>query len=324
LIPAISCLYIISCSGILLELFPETFNIVVRLATSEWKILLKQIGYENRETGNPSLAIFVAGSLIAILTFVCPLQNLTFIIAGAQLCHGILVAIFFLYSPYRPKVTETKREFRRFLIFIHNKNKHKFSLKFPEDSTLAYSRLDTGTSKATKPTAPKRSATWFLNKAVPSLSSQSLSKSINKLNKKHSKKEEREWLLLAEPSSPVVRNAQYDEECNAESSILSDTTTSDIDCIMKAEQLDTESSEEEEDIDSIVEEFQQKIKISTTGLKDTVLKLPSINSWRFSILCLAILFTACICGSYGANNENLIYILISFIGKIHENILIMP
>lgn len=143
------------------------------------------------------------------------------------------------------------------------------------------------------------------------------------MNKKHSKKEEREWLLLAEPSSPVVRNAQYDEECNAESSILSDTTTSDIDCIMKAEQLDTESSEEEEDIDSIVEEFQQKIKISTTGLKDTVLKLPSLNSWRFSILCLAILFTACICGSYGANNENLIYILISFIGKIHENILIM-
>ncbi|XP_070495033.1 probable cationic amino acid transporter isoform X2 [Chironomus tepperi] len=289
LIPAISCLYIISCSGILLELFPQTFNIIVRLATSEWKILLKQIGYENRETGNPSLAIFLSGSLIAILTFACPLQNLTFIIAGAQLCHGILVAIFFLYSPHRPKVTETKH------------------------STLAYSRLDTGTSKTPKSTAPKRSATWFLNKAVPSLSSQSLSKSINKLNKKHSKKEEREWLLLAEPSSPVVRNAQYDEECNAESSILSDTTTSDIDCIMKAEQLDTETSEEEEDIDSIVEEFQQKIKISTTGLKDTVLKLPTINSWRFSILCIAIIFTTCICGCYGATNENLIYIIISSI-----------
>lgn len=156
-----------------------------------------------------------------------------------------------------------------------------------------------------------------MNKAVPSLSSQSLSKSITKLNKKHSKKEEREWLLLAEPSSPVVRNdAQYDEECNAESSILSDTTTSDIDCIVKAEQLDMESSEEEEeDIDSIVEEFQQKIKISTAGLKDTTLRIPSVNSWRFSVLCIAAIIGTCTVGSFSANNESVIILVISFISK---------
>jgi hypothetical protein len=111
LIPAISCLYVIACSGILLEIFPETFAIIVRLASSEWKILLKQIGYESRETGNPALAIFVCGSLIAILTFACPLQNLTYVMAGAQICAGTLRAFFFLYSFYRPKAANSKRNY---------------------------------------------------------------------------------------------------------------------------------------------------------------------------------------------------------------------
>lgn len=104
-----SCLYVIACSGILLEIFPESFAIVTKLATSEWKILLKQIGYENRETGNASLAVFVCGSLVAILTFACPLQNLTYIIAGSHICAATFRAFFFLYSPFRPKSTHLKR-----------------------------------------------------------------------------------------------------------------------------------------------------------------------------------------------------------------------
>jgi hypothetical protein len=112
IIPAISCLYVIACSGILLEIFPETFNLIARLAKSEWKIILKQIGYESRDTGNASLAVFVCGSLVAILTFACPLQNLTYIIAGSQLTSSILYSFFFLYSPHRPKSANLKREFR--------------------------------------------------------------------------------------------------------------------------------------------------------------------------------------------------------------------
>lgn len=105
-----SCLYVIACSGILLEIFPEAFSIIARLATSEWKILLKQIGYENRETGNASLSVFVCGSLVATLVFVCPLQNLTYIIAGANISAGFLRALFFLYYPYRPKSSNVKRK----------------------------------------------------------------------------------------------------------------------------------------------------------------------------------------------------------------------
>lgn len=109
LIPAIGCLYVIACSAALLEIFTETFEIIVRLATSEWKILLKQISYESQESGSAVLAVFVCGSLVAILAFACPLQNMTFIIAGAQLTAGALRAAYFLYSPFRPKSMSPKR-----------------------------------------------------------------------------------------------------------------------------------------------------------------------------------------------------------------------
>lgn len=175
------------------------------------------------------------------------------------------------------------------------------------------------TSSSTAP-PPKRSATtWFFNKSFPSLSTQNLSKSLNKLNKTE-KKEEREWLLL-EPSSPTVRQ---DEELNAESSILSDATASDVDCIVKAEQLCSESSDEEdEDIDSIVEEFQQKLKVTTAGLKDTNLKIPSTTSWRCSLLCILAIIMASILGGIACSYENVILFIVSLITLLIVNLVIL-
>jgi hypothetical protein len=120
LIPGVGCLYVIACSSALLEVYTEAFQIVATLASSEWKILLKQISYESRETGNPILAIFVSGSLIAILAFACPLENMTYIIAGSYLCSGLLRAFYYLYSPYRPKtIINPKSKFVRSFIFSY-------------------------------------------------------------------------------------------------------------------------------------------------------------------------------------------------------------
>lgn len=130
---------------------------------------------------------------------------------------------------------------------------------------------------------------WFLNKAVPSISNSNLTKSISKLNRKVAKEEmEKEWLLLGEASSPV--NVSSPEPLNAESSILNEDTASDTECIVKVQHSDSETSDE--DIDSIVEEFQQKVKVSTAGLKETNLKLPSMGSWRIAMLCILS-----VCGS---------------------------
>ena len=198
---------------------------------------------------------------------------------------------------------------------------------------MTYSRLDTSDSKkvktsiiatsSTSSAPPKRSATtWFFNKSFPSLSTQNLSKSLNKLNKTE-KKEEREWLLL-EPSSPTVRQENQDEELNAESSILSDATTSDVDCIVKVDQLCSESSDEEdEDIDSIVEEFQQKLKVTTAGLKDTNLKIPSTTSWRCSLLCILAIIMASIMGGIACSYENVILFIVSLITMLIVNLVVL-
>lgn len=101
--PAVACLLVLACSGAFLELFPEMYSLIVRLTTSEWKILARQIGYENNDSGSPVLAIFTGGSLCAMLAFACPLQNLIYILAASHLCSGIFRAFYLLYSPFRPK-----------------------------------------------------------------------------------------------------------------------------------------------------------------------------------------------------------------------------
>lgn len=147
------------------------------------------------------------------------------------------------------------------------------------------------------------------------MSTQGLSKSISKLNKPGPKEEvEKEWLLLGEASSPMNQPANSPE--NAESSILSDATTSDIECIVKA---DNSESESDEDIDSIVEEFQQKVKVSTAGLKDANLKVPSLTSWRVALLCIFAVIGSCVTAAVSASYELTIPMSLSVAGKLHRN-----
>lgn len=61
LVPAAACLLMLTSSAAYLELFPELYGLIVRFATSEWKVLSKQISYESSESGSPVLAIFISG-----------------------------------------------------------------------------------------------------------------------------------------------------------------------------------------------------------------------------------------------------------------------
>lgn len=104
-LPAVACLLVIACSGALLDLYPEMIDLIVKLTKSDYKILPRQIGYENRESGSPVLAVFTGGSFCAMLAFACPLEDMTFIIAGANLFSIILRSFYLLYQPFRPKFT---------------------------------------------------------------------------------------------------------------------------------------------------------------------------------------------------------------------------
>lgn len=180
-----------------------------------------------------------------------------------------------------------------------------------DESSQAYSRLDStdNNNVKSKTSLPKRTSMWFKNKA-PSISAANLTKSISKLNKSTGEngEMEKEWLLLGEPSSPI--NHADQENVNAESAILSDST--DTDCIMKAENSDSDS---EEDIDSVVEEYQQKVKVSTAGLKEMNLKVPSIGSWRISLFCLFSIIVSATIAALSALWELLIPFSLSLAGK---------
>lgn len=255
--PAIACLLVLACSGAILELFPEMFTIVVKLSQVEWKILAKQISYENKDSGSPTLAIFLGGSLCAMLAFACPLQTITHILAGSHLLSGILRASYLLYSSFRPK-------------FVNPQT----------NSSLSYSRLNSGNSAPT--TSRIKRTFFFLNKglAQPAISL-SKSKSKSKLKvKKNDEELEREWLLLGEPSSPIAKSPPQE----AESSIVSDEIQN-VDCITK---VDTDSDDSSTDIDAIVDEYRQKVKVSTLGPMDTF-RVPSTTSWRLTLVAIFII-----------------------------------
>lgn len=136
-----------------------------------------------------------------------------------------------------------------------------------DDSSLAYSRLGTSDKKAIL--KPKKTI-WFFNKDSTAIST----KPKPKVNKSGNSEElEREWLLLGEPPSPKVTDNSQDVE-----SILSDLDVTD-----KIENTDSDSST---DIDAIVDEYRQKIKVSTAGPMDNNLRVPSLTTWRIGLFGL--------------------------------------
>lgn len=101
--PAVACLYVLICSCAFIEVFSEMFNLIVKLTTSEWKILSRQIGYEHGDSGSPVLAIFIGGSLCAMIAFACPLEITITFIAGSHLFACLLRIFYVFYTPFRPK-----------------------------------------------------------------------------------------------------------------------------------------------------------------------------------------------------------------------------
>lgn len=256
--PAVACLFVLTCSGAFLELFPEMYSLIVKLTTSEYKILTRQIGYENGDSGSPVLAIFTGGSLCAMLAFACPLQNLIYILAASNLCAGICRAFFLLYSPYRPKYIANSSSNFSFFSFIRKWN-GKWSKEFclTDEASLAYSRLD-----APRPSSSRRSL-WSFNKP------KTITIPVAKSRRKKTKRDlelEREWLLLGEPQSPIPRTAVLDSP-EAESSILTEPAVSDVDCIDREILSESDSST---DIDAIVDEYRQKVKVQFGSMVSTI------------------------------------------------------
>lgn len=254
LIQAAACLLLLTCSGSFLELFPEMYSIIVRFAKSEWKILSRQISYESSDSGNPVLAVFIAGSLCAMVAFACPLQHLTYTLAAGHLCAGLFRAFYLLYSPFRPKYVQQN-----------------------SDSSLSYSRLST--APIVKTSTARRRSLWNINFPIQG----NLKKTKTKSNK-NKREVEKEWLLLGEPSSPCPVRDNPDME----STILSDGEPPPSD-FEYAEKFESSESDTSTDIDAIVDEYRQKIKVTTAGPMERSIRVPSLASWRVTIFAIIVI-----------------------------------
>lgn len=259
--PAIACLLLLACCGAFLELFSEIIHTIVRFTTSDWKILSRQIGYEDGDSGSPVLAVFIAGSLCATAAFACPLQYMINVISISHLWSGLLRSYYLLYSPFRPKYT------------INNTSKYNdmgygcietmISIVYPfyavDNSSQAYQRLESNHTEKPAPTIALNTAsrsTWFFKKPQ----SAPIPKSKSRNNVIPDEEPEREWLLLGEPHSPRNTQTLDDSHTMIDTSILtvSEPLPGGSDVFEEEESTDSDIST---DIDAVVDEYRQKFKV---------------------------------------------------------------
>ncbi|XP_055588777.1 uncharacterized protein LOC129741100 [Uranotaenia lowii] len=174
----------------------------------------------------------------------------------------------------------------------------KLNIRPPaDDSSLAYSRLNNPTKPTSAPPTinhkSKKSA-WFFRRpsAAASIAHHMLQGSGPRSGNNKStirEEHEREWLLLGEPPSPKAPDSPPSVG-TIESTVLSDQV-SDIECIALAKPENTESDEDSStDIDAIVDEYRQKVKVSAAGpLDGRTLRLPTTASWRITVAFIVLI-----------------------------------
>lgn len=153
----------------------------------------------------------------------------------------------------------------------------------------------------------------------PSIVSIPRSKSRSKKNKR-GEEMEREWLLLGEPISPRNTIIIDDEQDTSSLTITAKSTSTvvldqDVEAIPNQLNESTSDSESSTDIDAVFDEYRQKIEVTASGPSEKVLRIPSIESWRLSIMLMALYFVGiCLC-IIGFLFSSMIIFLACFLGK---------
>lgn len=200
---------------------------------------------------------------------------------------------------------------------------------FTANSSLLYSRLNSSTNvKSSQSAVSLATSTATAAGDVSRRIIRCLSKpKIAPLSKytrpktKCSEEVEREWLLLGEPQSPrntVILDDEHDTMSLSLGNTSSSNQTKDVESALtsnvkeNASCSDTDSST---DIDAIVDEYRQTVKVTTAATLERIKKVPSTDSWKLSIVCVTITcFGIALC-MIGIHTEIYFIFCIGLMGK---------
>lgn len=154
----------------------------------------------------------------------------------------------------------------------------------------------------------------------PSISAMPRPKSRNK--KKKNEEMEREWLLLGEPASPRNTVILDNEQDTSSLTTPAPTVNQDVEALQTPTNevhhqtsTDTDSST---DIDAVFDEYRQKIEVTTSGPSEKVLRIPSMESWRVSMVLMTIYFVGVLMSIIGFIFQSFVVFGGGVVGKINQ------
>ncbi|KAG7308683.1 hypothetical protein JYU34_005905 [Plutella xylostella] len=254
--PLLAAVTVAGLSLALTELCPLLFNVLVGLASPEWKVLTRSMTYESETTGSPVLAVFTAGSLAAILAFACPLSHMITLMNASHLLGIIIQSLNLVIMRCVPTIEQK------------------------EAGDVEYKRLGKpGPSSRPKSHGKsKRAPLWFIPNAIRQ------TKTLESIKSKVTSKEteERECLLLdeytgttedMEPTSASIVSRDLDDQDELCHEVPSDAEVS---------EPDASSGDDSTDIDAVVKEYRDTIQVVTATPEANAPKPPSVRGSRIA------------------------------------------
>lgn len=138
---------------------------------------------------------------------------------------------------------------------------------------------------------------------------------------KHNEELEREWLLLGEPQSPrntlIFDDAQDTSSLSVAIAAAAPRNDAESVCAPDADHKQTSSSDSDSstDIDAIVDEYRQKVKVTSAGSKEKIMRIPSEESWKVSIVCVTVTCIGAMVSVIGVAAESIIALGTGVAGK---------
>lgn len=195
-----------------------------------------------------------------------------------------------------------------------------FSLEISDDTSLGYSQLKPAATSLRQSVSCASFLQSNTNVSTAGDVSRRILRCLSKpsivsiqkpkpRSRKRNEEMEREWLLLGEPTSPrntIILDDEQDTSTLTITPIGPENNASNQDGEMLQFAISNDliesssDSESSTDIDAAVDEYRQKVEVTTSGPSEKVLRIPSLESWRLSIVLICFYFVGigiCVCGN---------------------------